>query len=1077
FEHMGRIADLEEVIMLKREALNLTPPGHPTRSACLMNLANSLNAQFQQLGGRMSDLEEAIQLYREALNLSPPGHPLRSKGLNNLGSAVHTRFEQLGKMSDLEETILLHREALNLLHPGHPDLSKTLHGLANAKQTKFGQLGGISDLEEAILLLREALHLVPSGHPERSMYLSNLACAVHAHFKQLGLMSDLEEGIHIDREALDLVPPGHLDRPRLLMNLGSSILTRFDQLGRISDLEEAVLLARDALHLRPPDHPNRSLNLSNLAATLWTQFEHFGRTSDLEEIIQLNREALNLRPPGHPGHSLILTNLAIAVQTRFKQLGRILDLEEAILLHREALKLVPLGHPEHSTELDNLACAVRTQFDHLGTISDLEEAILLHREALNLRPLGHPDRSISLNNLAIAMHARFKKLDRMSDINEAILLYREALNLRPTGNPGRAISLNNMASAMQERFGKLGNIPDLEEAILLHREALNMRPPGQPYRLVTLNNLALAVRMRFAKLGGMSDLEEAMSIQAGPNISDQAWKNFEQASNYIYASTKTRLEFTLIWAKLAHQYQHNSARQAYEKALLLLEQCSTLFPTPQLQHSFFQTVEGTSELASNAVSWAIGSGDLMEAVEVWEQGRGILWSKMRNYRYPIEELKSINAVLAEQFEDITGQLDVLTTTYDAEFQSLRGQIFERQLTRKRELNERWNDLVTEIQGVPGFETFLTIPSFLNIRKVASEGPVILVNISTHRSDAMILYDVVSDPINVPLPDTSKGTVFEIVGWLAKGLKLGHLSNSPAESSTLARDDTSMNETIHKVLSHLWEYIVCHIFQKLDKLGLAKNSRLWWCLSGKLCTLPIHAAQPFFGPQQKLSQKYIHSYTSTLSSLIRAREDIDKKERRTIPKILAIATSSLPKVYEEIGFVENMGCDVQKLIGSKVTHDTMIDGLSKSPWIHFASHGHLDAEQPFKSSFELHDNARFTILDLMKANLPNAELAVLSACHTAAVDQDNTPDEGISLAAGMQFCGFRGVVGTLWAMDDNVGPILAKEFYKRMIHPENPNKPVDFKDAAKVLKAVTKEMRRNEELNALHFWVPLVHIGA
>ncbi|KAI0039181.1 hypothetical protein FA95DRAFT_1550828 [Auriscalpium vulgare] len=191
----------------------------------------------------------------------------------------------------------------------------------------------------------------------------------------------------------------------------------------------------------------------------------------------------------------------------------------------------------------------------------------------------------------------------------------------------------------------------------------------------------------------------------------------------------------------------------------------------------------------------------------------------------------------------------------------------------------------------------------------------------------------------------------------------------------------------------------------------------------------------------------------------------------------MATSSLEKVYEEIEVVQNVGCDVQKLIGSEVTHSTMIDSLAKSPWIHFASHGHLDTEQPFKSSFELHDNARFTILDLLKANLPNAELAVLSACHTAAVDQDNTPDEGISLAGGMQFCGFRGVVGTLWAMDDHIGPFLAKEFYKRMLHPENQDKPVDFKDAAKCLRAVTKEMRRSEELRALHCWVPLVHIGA
>ncbi|KAI0048503.1 hypothetical protein FA95DRAFT_1453955, partial [Auriscalpium vulgare] len=143
-------------------------------------------------------------------------------------------------------------------------------------------------------------------------------------------------------------------------------------------------------------------------------------------------------------------------------------------------------------------------------------------------------------------------------------------------------------------------------------------------------------------------------------------------------------------------------------------------------------------------------------------------------------------------------------------------------------------------------------------------------------------------------------------------------------------------------------------------------------------------------------------------------------------------------------------------------------------IHFASHGHIDTGQPFNSSFELHNDARFTILDLVKAKLPNAELAILSACHTAAVDKDNTPDEGISLAAGMQFCGFRGIVGTLWGMADEDGPLLAKEFYRRILHPEKQDAPVNFKDAAKVLKDVTKEMRRQNV--PLHRWVPFVHIG-
>jgi hypothetical protein len=44
--------------------------------------------------------------------------------------------------------------------------------------------------------------------------------------------------------------------------------------------------------------------------------------------------------------------------------------------------------------------------------------------------------------------------------------------------------------------------------------------------------------------------------------------------------------------------------------------------------------------------------------------------------------------------------------------------------------------------------------------------------------------------------------------------------------------------------------------------------------------------------------------------------------------------------------------------------------------------------------------------------PYAEFAFLSACHTADGDEE-TPDEVIHLAAGLQFSGFKSVIGTLW----------------------------------------------------------------
>jgi CHAT domain-containing protein len=65
---------------------------------------------------------------------------------------------------------------------------------------------------------------------------------------------------------------------------------------------------------------------------------------------------------------------------------------------------------------------------------------------------------------------------------------------------------------------------------------------------------------------------------------------------------------------------------------------------------------------------------------------------------------------------------------------------------------------------------------------------------------------------------------------------------------------------------------------------------------------------------------------------------------------------------------------------------------------------------------------------MQARLPNAEFAFLSACHSAAGDNLGTPNEVIHLAAAMQFCGFRSIVGTLWAMEDVDGQDIAQDFY-------------------------------------------------
>ena len=77
----------------------------------LAGLAIHLGDRYDQFVARR-DLDEAIVLDREALVLRSRGDPDRSMSLNNLAVRLSTRYNQLGGMEYLDEATVLGREAL-----------------------------------------------------------------------------------------------------------------------------------------------------------------------------------------------------------------------------------------------------------------------------------------------------------------------------------------------------------------------------------------------------------------------------------------------------------------------------------------------------------------------------------------------------------------------------------------------------------------------------------------------------------------------------------------------------------------------------------------------------------------------------------------------------------------------------------------------------------------------------------------------------------------------------------------------------------------------------------------------------
>jgi CHAT domain-containing protein len=834
-----------------------------------------------------------------------------------------------------------------------------------------------------------------------------------------------------------------------LNNLASAVFIRYKQLGRMEDLEEAITYHREALTLRPLGHLDHSSSLNNLANVILTRYQELGRIEDLEEVIIYYREALTLRPPGSPNRSNSLNNLATAVLNRYRQTGRLEDLEEGITYYREALTLRPCGHPNRSGSINNLANAVLDRYEELGRTEDLEEGITYTRKALSLRPPGHPDRSSTFNSLGTAIHAHYEQSGRIEDLEEVIAYHREALALRPLGCPDRSSSLRNLADAIFTCYKQFGRMEDLEEAIIYYREALTLRPLGHSKRSMSLNHLASAVHARYQKSSMVQDLEETFML-------------CEQAVNDLAASSKDRLTAALHWARQARHHHHSSVIRAYSMSLHLLDRCLIFYPNVESQQKFLATIRIPRSLASNAASAAIDAQDLEAAVELLEQGRAILWSKMRGYRYSLDSLRQVHKQLADELEKISLELERLALSSEFESTLMDGQIpnLEVQMHRNRILTAEWEKIIEQIREIDGFRNFLRAVPFSTLRTAAAEGLVVLINVSNYRSDAIIIH-IDNPPILVTLPN----------------VRPKHLSNLAVQLSLALQPHTPKRSSlILPILRDLWNDILSPVCDRLTQLAVPRESRVWWCPTSKLCALPLHAAG-LYEPHKNnfnLPDLYTSSYTPTLSALISARSST-AIGRSIVPKLLVIGQpgAALPNVQNEIHDIQQFGDFVDVILGEHANRDGVIRGLQQHSWAHFACHGHLgDNSQPFHASFQPHDQSHLTLLDLIQSRLPNAEFAFLASCHSAAGDP-NTLDETIHLAAALQFCGFRSVVGTLWEMADKAGPIVSKEFYKYMFR--HPGNKADIRDSAKGLSLAVRELRKQGA--PLDCWIVLVHIGA
>ncbi|KAG0703598.1 CHAT domain-containing protein [Suillus ampliporus] len=938
---------------------------------------------------------------------------------------------------------------------GHPDHAAALANIARARLEGYSRKD-IQDVDLITASFRDVIALRPQGHPDHIYSLCHLAVALGLLSIQQGTTTDPCEVTQLCRELgtyLRSISAGD--------NVADHVFFACNALPAIGT-DEDIQLRRIVLEFSPPGHHRRPIAFDRLSNALSARFIQCGSIDDLDESIQCCREVVSLAPEGCDDHSAALDTLAMFITHRFNHQGKSHDLDEAISLHEEALCLRPVGHESRYFSLNNLGLALYTRFRQFSDTDDINRAISLYRKALTLSPPGHPYRHTTLNNLALALTTRYENLHDSENLNldEAIDLFRESLRLIQHDHPDHYINTINLSSALCFRFTDTQKNEDVEEAIDLCQECLTVLPPLHPNRCLSYGRLQEAYLSRYRILRNPVDLSCAV-------------ENLRLASKHPTQGLPQRIITSSNWTIVAEEYDDGSALEAYATVFELLDSHLATRSSTTSRREAAAAFSYTRTYPIDAASCALRHHNPPKAIELVEQGRGQQWSLASRLRTPIEDLELASPKLAHSFSELSKHVSNPVQSSAAITDRAAA---DQAATEYRRLTEQWEAVAAEIRTtLPGFSQFLLPPSYKDLQAAASHGPVIIL-IASKYSCAALIVPTSGQPHHVPFSSLALADLEMLKSHFAKAIR--HASGmGPKQPRTALRE----------LLRRIWDVVMLPIVKVLHHdLKLPHRSRIWLCPTAAFTSIPLHAANPFrkradgSGMESCLEDLYICSYTPTLSALIRSRQMM---KHHASPSFVSIGQGepgagqgeALLAVESELELVSKLvpaTANSTTLSGAAATRASALEALQCNTWVHLACHGKQDREQPYNSHFAMRDQP-LTLLDIMENDAPQAEFAFLSACHTAVGDEE-TPDEVIHLAAGLQFSGFKSVIGTLWVVDDDVAKHVVEAFYEEMFKDlKEGDHEMDCTKAASALNHATYVVKKEVPLEQR---IVFVHIG-
>jgi tetratricopeptide (TPR) repeat protein len=468
FDHLGLREDLDEAVLLCRQAVEGMSGTPLERMAFLRGLGNAL---MLRCAITAQGADEAVAACEKALEAAPADDSLRAMCYSTLGNALLQRFEIAGRSADVDRSVASHRAALRIAPMDADGRAGYLHNLSTALWARSGHYGPLADLDEAIEVGRAALAANPGRH--RADILAELGNRLSHRAKKTGSTADYDDAVSAGEEAVQLTSPGNVARAVHLSMLGVSLRLRFEALRNPGDLNEAIRVSKVAAHAVSVDDPNRGVILMNLGNALRiaihpdTQVD--GGDEDGASLLAGDLDLSSISSWQKRTHFRDVLGLRRKVGARV-----VSQLDEALKALRAAVAATVVDQPSWFGGMSDLGKVLEVRFEHTGRQDDLNEAVSAYEQVVQA-DLAAPYLRIQSAHAAAKLIARSRP-GHAARLLETAVHVLPAMASRRLSRGDQQYALQDLAGLVEEAASlALANTADPERA----RRALELLEMGR----------------------------------------------------------------------------------------------------------------------------------------------------------------------------------------------------------------------------------------------------------------------------------------------------------------------------------------------------------------------------------------------------------------------------------------------------------------------------------------------------------------------------------------------------------------------------------------------------------------------